>query len=118
MTQRMMPMEEILTLTSTDYWEPVGDILPLVEIGDEYHQRLARKMRAEKINKVPIYIWNPDDSSNNIWDIMGDPNVEDHRILGNGHHRVKIAYEDGWPEMLVTDDGSESGWGALDKQVI
>ena len=73
----MMSMDEILKLTSTDWEDVVNDILPLVDIGDEYHQRLAKRMRDEKINKVPIFIWEKDD----------------HRILGNGHHRVKIAYE-------------------------
>jgi hypothetical protein len=115
MTQWMMPMDEILKLTSTDYWQPVGDIIGHVDISDEYHLRLAAKMQKEKINKVPIYVY----EAGPVWDVMSnDPDKEDKRILGNGHHRVRIAYNDGWPEMLVTDDGSESGWGQLDRQVI
>lgn len=113
MTQWRMPMNEILKLTSTDYWQPVHQILNMVDIGDEYHQRLKEKMRQDKINKVPIYIWEPS------WDLgIPNDNLEDKRILGNGHHRVRIAFEDGWKEMVVTDDGSESGWGNLQGVVV
>lgn len=91
-------MDEILKLDSSDYDKPIGKIVHLIPIGSSYHLRLQEKMVKDMVNKVPIYVRN--------------------RGLGNGHHRVKIAYDAGWKGMIATNDGQNSGWRGDLRQVI
>jgi hypothetical protein len=106
MTVWRMPMDEVLGLMSIDYWTPVIDSIDLVDIDDEFHQKLKERMLEDGINKVPILI------EGHYYDGSEYP------TLGNGHHRTRIAYEAGWQEMLATDDGRTSGYGPDEKEII
>ncbi len=106
MTVWRMPMDEVLGLMSIDYWTPVIDYIDLVDIDDEFHQKLKERMLEDGINKVPILI------EDHYYD------GKDYPTLGNGHHRTRIAYDAGWLEMLATDQDRESGYGPNEKEII
>jgi hypothetical protein len=91
---------------SVDYWAPVIDVIDLVDLDDEFHQKLKKRMLEQGINKVPILI------EDHHYDGEG------YATLGNGHHRTRIAYEAGWTEMLATDDGKVSGYGPDEKTIM
>jgi hypothetical protein len=38
-----------------------------------------------------------------------DPKLADTRMMGNGHHRLRIAWELGWKSIRYTDNIFESG---------
>ncbi len=100
-----MKMSEILDLMSCDYDGRVGDVLNMIYVGAvdcyepdydrvNFYRRLKKQMEKDRINAVPIYV------RNDTWGLE----------LGNGHHRVKLAWELHLDEMLVTDDYYRCGF--------
>jgi len=59
----------------------------------DFYARIKARMAEDRINKVPI-------------------RVRDGKTLGNGHHRVMLAYQLGLERMLATDDEDASGWAS------
>jgi hypothetical protein len=99
-------MRRVLGLKACDFpGMTLAEALPMIDITDDYHRQLKSRMEETRINLVPILVKE------------GKRRKKD--ALGNGHHRVKIAFELGHERMNITDDDDESGWDeGLDGVII
>jgi len=98
-------MARILKLDACDFpGMTLAEALPEIDITDDYHKRLKRRMRKTGINLVPV--------------LVEPGRKRKYQMLGNGHHRVKIAFELKHERMNITDDGEASGWSDSLSEVI
>ena len=125
--QGTMPLDEILRLPSVDSdginngWDKeedwtVENAIERKYIADSYHEAIKESMAENGINLVPIHI---DKASAILYQyalyafyrIPDWLDLDKQLMLGNGHHRVRIAKELGLKELLYSTDIEDTGWG-------
>jgi hypothetical protein len=120
-----MAIEDILALPSVQHsfsQATTGEIAQGEYVGDIFHMAIAEEMRKAGINMIPIHVADARTAATEYmrwrggsWDWDVDP---DATVMGNGHHRVKIAMELGFTKMLVSDEIDETGWPDDDEDML
>ena len=115
MSVRKVKMSYILGLPSVDsdhYGIETGMVREVIneltsKIQSDYYLNLRRAM--VNGDYPPIHLFTGCESEG-YYNILLDPDLDDKTIMGNGHHRVRIAFDLGWESINATDNLNESGW--------
>jgi hypothetical protein len=106
-----MPIAQILRLRSTDFpHTSVAKVLESKDTNDPYYAKIKASMQAEG-QRYPFLVAPLSSISRQAgYSLLLDSEAgSDEMVFGNGHHRLKLAMELGWTEVVVTDDLYKSG---------
>lgn len=100
------PIEKVLALPSIySCGKTVAEVAMTRDIEDDYYQAITAEMKADGINRVPVFVG----PAHTVWWVPWAPSVRpDDLVFASGHHRLAIAAKLGLPRILTTDHVSDS----------
>jgi hypothetical protein len=131
MTIQVMRVQDVLNIPSIDsrgnhdgnniwggaYQEDPHDPLATVaetikrkDVDGIYYDNLREAIVKNGINRVPVHVADGSNINQAYGSALPQRWQEEPRVMGNGHHRIRILNELGFPNVLTTTERSESGY--------
>jgi hypothetical protein len=101
-------VDDALALPSAHYsgHTTAESVLETDDISSPYYQAIAAAMERTGVNRVPVLIA----PAFTMWWVPFSPPLagSTRPVVGDGHHRLKIAIQLGWTRILTTDRLTDS----------
>lgn len=80
------------------------------DVDGTYYENLREAIMENGINRVPVHVADGETVSQAYGGALPDRWRQEPKVMGNGHHRIRILSELGFPYVITTTERQESGY--------